>query len=142
MRERIEIYLLDTHVFVWLMNGSEDLASSPCIRRLEEAASRAGIKVSAISIWEIGMLESKGRVSLPTSPAAWVERALTAPGLSLVPLTPAIALHSSRLPGNFHGDPADRIIVATARELGATLVTRDRQILDYGARHHVRTLQA
>ncbi len=78
------------------------------------------------------MLEAKGRIRLSKDCLAWVQEALSAPGTSLVPLTPEIAVESSRLPGKFHGDPADRILVATARLLGATLLTRDERILAYG----------
>ena len=83
------------------------------------------------------MLEAKGRIRLGSPCQQWVEEALATPGLTLVPLTPEIALDSSRLPGDFHGDPADRIIVATARRLGARLLTRDEKLLAYGHGHHV-----
>ena len=77
------------------------------------------------------MLEAKGRVSLSTGIHAWVERALDAPGVTLAGISPAIALDASRLLGASHGDPADRILIATARQHGARLATRDRAILDY-----------
>jgi PIN domain nuclease of toxin-antitoxin system len=88
-------------------------------------------------VWEIGMLESKGRLLLNLPCEAWVREALKTPGLTLAPLTPEIAVDSTRLPGAFHGDPADRIIVATARRLGARLLTRDRKLLEYGRKRHV-----
>ena len=90
-----------------------------------------------ISVWELGLLESKGRVHLHTSCAQWVEDALAMPGLTLAPLTPTIAIESTRLPGSFHGDPADRIIVATARTMGARLLTSDKNIRAYGRQRHV-----
>ena len=93
--------------------------------------------LSVISVWELGVLEAKGRIRLHMSCDQWVREALATPGLSLAPLTPDIALESSRLPGSFHGDPADRIIVATARSFGARLLTRDRQMLEYGRQRHV-----
>ena len=77
------------------------------------------------------MLEAKGRVVLPLDGMEWVRQALKAPGISLTALTPEIALESSRLPGEFHGDPADRILTATARNLQAALVTQDQRILHY-----------
>ena len=83
------------------------------------------------------MLEAKGRIRLSSPCGQWVEEALATPGLTLVPLTPEIALDSSRLPGDFHGDPADRIIAATARRMGARLLTRDEKLLAYGRGHHV-----
>lgn len=134
--------LLDTHIWIWLVNGDKRLGSPKFLRQLDRKASRSGIRVSVISIWEVGMLESRGRISLPYSCLTWVHRALGAPGIALAPLTPEIAVESSRLPGEFHGDPADRIILATARILGATLVTQDSAILNYSKRQHIPTLTA
>ena len=132
--------LLDTHVWVWLMNGEEPLKSSQVRPQLEKTAQGAGLRVSAISVWELGMLEAKGRLSFSLDGAQWVRRALAAPGISLAPLTPEIALASSRLPDSFHGDPADRIIAATARQIGARLLTKDRQIITYGEKGHLSVL--
>ena len=132
--------LLDTHVWIWLMLGELTLKKSAALKAVEQAALDARLLVSAISIWEIGMLEAKGRIVLPLDIMHWVENALAAPGVRLQPLTPAIALHSSRLPADFHGDPADRILVATARIVDAVLVTRDARILAYGAAGLVKTL--
>lgn len=86
------------------------------------------------------MLESKGRLGLPGGCDAWIRQALAAPGVSLASLTPQIAIASSRLPGTFHGDPADRILVATARAMNAQIATRDRRILEYAAAGHVAVL--
>ena len=126
-----KVLLLDTHVWLWLVGGAEPL-KRPVLSAVEGAARRGRIRVSAISVWEVAMLEAKGRIRLSKDCLAWVQEALSAPGTSLVPLTPEIAVESSRLPGEFHGDPADRILVATARLLGATLLTRDERILAYG----------
>ena len=132
--------MLDTHVWVWLLNGDEVLKGSKCLPVIERAVEHSQIRISAISVWEIGMLESKGRIRFPVSCIDWVQRALAAPGISLVPLTPDIAVESSRLPGNFHGDPADRILIATARKLKAVVITRDKQILQYGKENYVEVL--
>jgi len=133
--------LLDTHVWIWLVNGDEQLSAG--IRSaIDEAASHDRVWVSAISMWEVGMLEAKGRLRLTRDCLAWVREALAKPGLTLVPLSPSVAVGSSRLPGEFHGDPADRILVATARELRATLVTSDGPILRYAAAGHVLALTA
>ena len=86
------------------------------------------------------MLEQHGRVALPMNIRSWVEEALSKPGISLASITPEIAIESSNLPGNLHGDPADRIILATARDLGATLITRDRLLLKYGKDGQVSTI--
>jgi len=126
-----KVLLLDTPVWLWLVGGAEPL-KRPVLSAVEGAARRGRIRISAISVWEVAMLEAKGRIRLAKDCLAWVQEALSAPGTSLVPLTPEIAVESSRLPGEFHGDPADRILVATARLLGATLLTRDERILAYG----------
>jgi PIN domain nuclease of toxin-antitoxin system len=131
--------LLDTHVWIWLMNGAEGELSSSTVAMIEEAGGRSEVVVSAISVWEVAMLEAKRRITLSRSVQEWVGDALTASGLRLVDLSPAIALESARLPGDPHGDPADRIIMATGRVLGATLVTCDERMLAYGAGGHVHT---
>lgn len=133
--------LLDTHIWIWLMNGEEPLRSSRALGVIEAAVRPALIRVSAISVWEVGMLEAKGRIALDIEVGEWVRQALTAPGISLVPLTPDIALASSRLPGELHGDPADRLIAATARSLDAVLVTRDQGLISYGGQGHVAVLE-
>ena len=142
MSEGSSLVLLDTHVWIWLLSGDEQLRSSKCLAAIEQARRVSGVKVSAISVWEVAMLEARGRISFPIDCLDWVRKALAAPGISLAPIMPEIAVASSRLPGEFHGDPADRIIVATARNFGATLVTRDERILSYGRHKHVRTIRA
>ena len=122
------------------MSGNKALASSPALAQMEAAVGPARLRVSTISVWEVGMLEAKGRISLPLSCEEWVRRSLLAPGLSLASFTPEIALASTRLPGEFHGDPADRILVATARTLEATLVTKDQQIIHYGNKGYLTVL--
>ncbi len=125
------LLLLDTHIWIWLMNGDEKLASPRLLKIIQERSDRKALRVSVISVWEVGMLESKKRIMLPYSCHEWVHRALNIPGLALVPLGADIALESTRLPDTFHGDPADRILVATAAHLGAELVTQDERIHAY-----------
>lgn len=133
--------VLDTHVWVWLMEGVASL--KPHVRRrIEASATEDGLLVSAISVWEVAMLESKGRLTFDQNCNAWVKDALAAPGVSLVPLEPEIAVASTRLPADFHGDPADRIIVATARTHGHTLVTADGAILSYAKSGNLSVLAA
>lgn len=122
------------------MNDDEPLKSSSALAPIEAAAEKEQVRVAAISVWEVGMLEAKNRISLRSPVNEWVRQALTAPGISLVPLAPEIALASSRLPGELPGDPADRIIVATARILNATLVTKDKKIIAYSKQGHVSVL--
>ena len=133
--------VLDTHVLIWLLAGDERI--SPALRQTVDNASYAnGAHVSAISLWEVSMLEAKDRLILYRDVGTWVETVATHPGLTIVPLAPEIAVASTRLPGELPGDPADRMIVATARVLGATLITADRALLDYGAQGHLRVLAA
>lgn len=133
--------LLDTHVLVWLMAGDSKL--SPAVRQAIQNASYAdGVDISAISLWEVSMLAAKGRLPLYRDVGTWVEMVATHPALTIIPLAPEIAVASTRLPGELHRDPADRMIVATARTLNATLVTADRALLDYGAEGHVRVMEA
>ena len=93
-----------------------------------------------MSVWEVGRLESHRRLRFDMPCDQWVVRALEAPGLSLVALSPTAALQASRLPGHFRGDPVDRILAATAREIGATIVTRDSRFLDYAAEGYITAL--
>jgi PIN domain nuclease of toxin-antitoxin system len=109
---------------------------------MERAGEESFLRVSAISAWEVGMLEARGRLRFDMPCEEWVEQAFGMPGLSWMPLTPSICVCSSRLPGVFHGDLADRLIVATARELGAVLLTRDDPILRYAAEGHLRASPA
>src|SRR5690348_11517441 len=137
MRSDGKPILLDTHHWVWLQLGAVTEFTGKARKAVEQAAAEGRLLLSVISVWELGMLEAKRRIRLQSPCEQWVQEALATPGLTLVPLTPEIALDSSRLPGSFHGDPADRIIVATARRLGARLLTSDQKLIDYGRAHHV-----
>jgi PIN domain nuclease of toxin-antitoxin system len=95
-----------------------------------------------ISIWELAMLEKRGRVALPMNIRTWVDQALSKTGIAVAPLTPEIMMESVHLPGELHGDPADRMLVATARVSGSTLVTKDDQLIRYSRQRHVRALEA
>jgi PIN domain nuclease of toxin-antitoxin system len=133
--------LLDTHVWLWLAEGTRRLGEE-CLRQIEEEARNRQVMVSVMSVWEIAMLEAHGRIVLSGPCADWVRAALASDTVALAPLTPEIAVASTRLPGNMHSDPMDRFLVATARALGATLVTRDRHLIDYGRRGHVEVMVA
>lgn len=133
--------VLDTHVLVWTLE--DDPRLGPRARAaIDEAAGQGGVLVCAITPWEIAMLVQKGRLALGRDVGEWLDAALNLPSIRLAPLEPAIAVDSVRLPGTLHPDPADRIIVATARHLGVTLLTADRAILDYGAAGHVAVADA
>jgi len=132
--------LLDTHYWIWHQLGDREQVPDEVRKAIESAASDGRLLLSAISVWELGMLEAKGRIRLQSPCEQWVKEALAMPGLALVPLTAEIAVDSSRLPAPFHGDPADRIIVATARRMRARLVTRDQKLLAYGRLRHITVL--
>ena len=134
--------LLDTHCWVWMQLGLTSRFAPASLRTIERAAHAGGLGISMISVWEVGMLEAKGRLELRMSCAEWVRAALATPGLSLVPMNTEIAIESSRLPGNYPGDPADRILIATARITGAKLMTKDRKMLDYSRQGHARIVAA
>jgi len=123
------VIILDTHVWVWWVHADDRL--TPAQARLIEANESGRIGVSAITCWEVAKLVERRRLVLPTRLEEWFELALSYPGVSLVELTPAIVVESTRLPGEFHRDPADQIIVATARVHDCPLVTSDRRILQY-----------
>jgi len=134
--------LLDTHCWVWMQLGLTSKFTRSAITATERAARAGVLRVSVMSIWEIGMLESKGRLELKMNCAEWVRQALATPGLRLVALTPEIAIESSRLPGQFHGDPADRLLVATARIEAISLMTKDDRLLEYGRHGFVKVIAA
>ena len=135
------LLLLDTHIWLWLVQGNRALA--PRIREsIREAAATGRLRVAAISIWEVALLASRGRITLERPSLVWVRDALARSGAVLEPLSPEIAIHACELPDRFHPDPADRMIVATARVIDASLMTRDRPILDYAARGHINAVAA
>ena len=121
--------LLDTHVLLWWLTG--DARLSPAQREVVAAASaESPLLVSDISLWEIATLHSLGRIRLSVPLRDWLERAVAPPLVRRHGISPAIAAELAALPDSFHRDPADRILVATAHVLGATLLTQDRRILD------------
>jgi PIN domain nuclease of toxin-antitoxin system len=131
--------LLDTHAAIWIV---EDQRIASDAKDAIEAAYRtdSAIFVSAITAWEIGMLVARNRLGLSTRPERWFQRLLAVEGVRLADLSPDIMIASSFLPGEPPRDPADRIILATARDLGATLITRDRLMLKYGEDGQVSTV--
>ncbi|HRP24153.1 MAG TPA: type II toxin-antitoxin system VapC family toxin [Thauera sp.] len=133
--------VLDTHVLVWLVQGDSRLHAE-IVCQIDEFARQTRVLVPAISLWEIGMLVAKGRLQLAQDVQQWVDAVLGLPGLGLAALEPAIAVASSRLPGALHGDPADRMIAATARHHDALLVTADEKLLAYGAAGHLKVMDA
>lgn len=131
--------LLDTHAVIWLF---EDMPLAPKALSAIEGAHRDGLPllVSPITASEIGQLVSRNRISLSATPHRWFARVLATPGMQLAEMSPDVLIAASFLPGTPPRDPADRILLATTRDLGATLVTRDRAILAYGESGQVSTL--
>jgi len=122
--------LFDTHVFLWYMEGNTKLRLS--FQKKINGYKEGHVLLSPISIWEIGMLVEKKRISLEMDVLEWVQRALVCPLIQLAPLTPEIAIQSTRLPGAFHGDPCDRMLVATSHVHNAVLVTCDEKLIELG----------
>jgi PIN domain nuclease of toxin-antitoxin system len=132
--------LWDTCAAIWIY---EKAKLSQAALEAMSAAHRDGIPsyISPITAWEIGMLTSHGRLQLLIRPERWFSNLFEVPGVRLAEMSPDVLIASSYLPGKPPKDPTDRIIAATARELGATLITRDRALLDYGAQGHVAVLE-
>lgn len=133
--------LLDTHVVLWATFDEVRLGGE-AKRAINLASREDRLLISAITPWEIGLLASKGRIKLHRDVLEWVRGALGKPGVHLVLLEPEIAVGSNQLPFEMHGDPADRILVATARRLGATLITADRALLELAKSGHFRAMDA
>ena len=127
--------LMDTHVWLW-WEFNPDFIPTQVVCALDEAESCHELFVSAVSVWEIATKVALGKLELPCSAREWVDETSRAGTLTILPLTPDVALASAELPSPFHRDPADRLIVAQARRRRATLVTADRKILAYP---HVKT---
>ncbi len=123
--------LLDTHVWLWALTGNSKLTEK-FAQTFDKILGTHGIFVSPMSVWEIGMLVEKKRIEIDMDVLDWVNQALEEAGLQVCPITPRIAIQSTRLPGNVHGDPVDRLLIATAHEENAVLVTCDEKILEYG----------
>lgn len=123
--------LADTHVFIWWLTEPRRLSRGQR-RALAKVSAESPLLVSDISLWEIAMLVEKGRISLGLPLRDWLERATAPPLVLRCAISPTIAAEVAALPESFHGDPADRIIVATARVHGAHLLTADQRIIDSG----------
>jgi PIN domain nuclease of toxin-antitoxin system len=131
--------LLDTCAALWL--AADAPMAESAVQAIADASS-AGIpvQISPVTAWEIGLMARKGRFRSSLSPQRWFERLVGLPGLAVCGLDAGILMASSFLPGDLHGDPADRVMAATARELGFTLMTRDQALLDYAAAGHLAVI--
>ena len=130
--------LLDTCAALWIV--AEEISQDAASALLETRNAGMLVYVSPITAWEVGMLARKGRFRSRYTPQRWFEQLMSAPGAALAELTARVLMESSFLPGSIHADPADRIIAATAREYGFTVMTRDRALLDYAQEGHLSAL--
>jgi PIN domain nuclease of toxin-antitoxin system len=135
------VILADTQAIIWLLQNDPKLGSR-AQEAMFEAAGTDGIAISAITPWEISMAAAKGRLTLGRPTQEWVEAMLFMPGIHLAPVEPQIGVDAGELPGEIHGDPADRLIIATARWLDCPLMTADGKILDYAEAGHVQAIDA
>jgi PIN domain nuclease of toxin-antitoxin system len=128
--------LLDTCAIIFA--AEDEPMSKPAREAVVRAALNGELLVSPVSAWEIGMLAEKKRLRFSPDPKRWFFDFLAQGGVNLTPLTAEAAIDASMLPRNFHGDPADRLLIATARQLDVPIVTRDRAILAYAKAGHVK----
>lgn len=132
-------FLLDTCAAMWIVSGEIPQQAADALSEARVAGLPA--YVSPITAWEVGMLASKGRFRSPYTPQRWFEQLMSKPDTELAELSPKVLLESSFLPGSLHRDPADRIIAATAREFGFTVMTRDGPLLDYAAQGYLSAIE-
>ncbi|MEK6731365.1 MAG: type II toxin-antitoxin system VapC family toxin [Pseudomonadota bacterium] len=132
--------LLDTHILLWLANGDHNLHKQQQ-SLINDAAKEWRLYISAISAWEIAMLDAKQRIILSKPCLKWIQESIEKIGIQLIPLSLEISVESCQLPGTFHDDPVDRIIVASARIHNLALMTHDDRILHYSNQDYVQTIK-
>ncbi|HEY4123401.1 MAG TPA: type II toxin-antitoxin system VapC family toxin [Rhizomicrobium sp.] len=132
--------LIDTCAAIFLTDG--EWMKPQAVEAIDQTFDRKqAVYLSPITAWEVGLLARKGRFKSALAPKRWLDRLLSFREITLCALPAEMLLESSFLPGDLHGDPADRIIAATAREYGYTVVTRDRALLEYASAGHLRALE-
>lgn len=131
---REDTLLLDTHVWLWILDGMVDDIAAEAVSLVESAAAARRLFVSDISFWEVSLKAAKGRLKLSIDPTLWLTRAAGAPGIQGLPLTRGVLIQSTLLSGEQHSDPADRMLLAQALLAGMSLVTCDSEIIEYAAR--------
>jgi len=139
MLRRMADLLLDTCAAIWI------LADAPLSEAAHEALAamprkRGQVHVSPMSAWEMAVLVARGRIAMPFTPLEWFDTLAALPGVAIAPLGAEVLTASQALPGEPPRDPADRIMIATARALRVPIMTRDRLILDYAAKGHVMAM--
>ncbi len=131
------LIVLDTHALIWWVSGSHQLSNKALKVINKTLKAKEEVLISSISVWEIAMLVRKNRLALSMDVNQWIATSATIEGVRYVPLDNEISINSVQLPGDFHANPADRIIVALARKLNALLVSADQKILNYA---HVNSI--
>ncbi len=129
--------VIDTHILVWWVSGDKTLSASSAKAIKDTLDNDDEVIVSSISAWEISMLINKGRLILSMDVESWLDEVTQIDGVRFMPVNNEISIKSTMLPGEFHKDPADRMIIATARKLAVPLVTADEKIRKY---EHVKTV--
>lgn len=122
--------VLDTNAWLWWLHNPAKLTKR-ARHKIEKTTANGKVSVSVISLWEVALKHRLGKLYLPMDIDSWWAQARVYPGIVMEPLSPAEAIASTRLPGDFHRDPADRFIVALARRYGAPLITADQKIIAY-----------
>lgn len=123
--------LLDTHIWIWHLEGGSSQLSGPVTSLIERSGTASRLLVSDISYWEVAVKAAKGKLTLSVDVSVWLSRAATAPGIRFLPIDRDVLLLSTRLAGTAHNDPADRMLLATAQLNHVPLVTADKLLIDY-----------
>jgi PIN domain nuclease of toxin-antitoxin system len=131
--------ILDTHILIWILISPDEL-SKKIIKSIEIAQNSNNLYISSISLWEIAMLIHKKRINVYERIADFINSITNIDGLNIININAGIAAESVALPGGFHSDPADCIIIASARDLAATLITRDQKIIDWSLDGHLKLI--
>jgi PIN domain nuclease of toxin-antitoxin system len=139
MPDRPAPLLLDTCAVIWVVEDQAISEAAGLALNQAHAADRF-VYISPITAWEIGLLVARGRLTMIVKPQLWFERLLDVPNMRLADMSPDLLIASSLLPGEPPRDFADRIIAATAREYGYTLITRDQALLNYAEQGHIQAL--
>lgn len=123
--------VLDTHVWFWLLIKHDRLNKPNILNQIYEAHTKSMLFISAITIWELGMLFQKDRIRISGPPMQWINNAIQTSGVQITPLHPEISISSSYLRGSPPNDPADRMIIASTQFLNGRLISADSRIIDY-----------
>lgn len=129
---------LDTHALIWYMEGIK--LPDKQVSLIDQARSDNALFISAISIWEIAMLAGKGKIAFSVSLNDWVDNTLSIPGINVIELSILVLIESCNLPHFEHKDPADRLIIASARSINSYLMTFDQKIIGYGNQGYLKII--